>query len=85
VPDLVVEFCLLVARGVISLSFSPFLAGVDGTFKGSAAEDMGISGDERTWGYCQHVPSKSLACENNSSKHPRSHALNHLETSRRHR
>ena len=47
-PDLVVEFCLLVARGVISLSFSPFLAGVDGTFKGSAAEDMGISGDERT-------------------------------------
>lgn len=49
-PDLVVEFCLLVARGVISLSFSPFLAGVDGTFKGSAAEDMGISGDERTWG-----------------------------------
>lgn len=84
-PDLVVEFCLLVARGVISLSFSPFLAGVDGTFKGSAAEDMGISDDERTWGYCQHVPGKSLACENNSSKHPRSHALNHLETSRRHR
>jgi len=82
VPDLVVEFCLLVARGVISLSFSPFLAGVDGTFKGSAVEGIGISGDERT---CRHVTSKSLACENNSSKHPGFHALNHLGTSRRHR
>jgi len=46
VPGLIVELCLLVARGVISLSFSPFLAGVDGTFKGSAEE--GIPGDGRT-------------------------------------
>jgi len=82
VPDLVVEFCLLVAKGVISLSFSPFLAGVDGTFKGSAVEGMG---NIRRRANYQHVPSRSLASENNSSKHPRSHALNYSETSRRHR
>lgn len=40
VPDLAVEVCLLAGMGVFSLSFSPFLAGVDGTFNGSAEDCM---------------------------------------------